>query len=76
MNLCMLLAISSWLLGFELSTANLLREVKCGSMGLSHEAFVGVKMSLTRCFLAYSRTRVTVWAEALSRITYSKTRMG
>ena len=76
MNLRMFLAISSWLVGFELLIANFLREAKCGSMGLSHEAFVGVKMSLTRCFLAYSRTRVTVWAEALSRITYSKTRMG
>ena len=65
----MFLAISSWLLGFELLIANLLKGVKCGSMGLSHEAFVGVKASLMRCLLAYSRTRVTVWAEALSRIT-------
>jgi len=60
MNLRMFLAISSWLLGFELLIANLLKEAKCDSMGLSHEALVGVKTSLIRCFLAYSRTRVTM----------------
>jgi hypothetical protein len=37
----MFLANSSWLLGFELFIVNLLREAKCGSMGLSHEALVG-----------------------------------
>jgi len=72
----MFLANSSWLLGFELFIANLLREAKCGSMGLSHEALVGVKTSLMRCFLTYSRTRGTTWAEALSKITWRRMSMG
>jgi hypothetical protein len=44
----------------------------CASIGLAHDAFVGVKHSLTLCFAAQARIAGVLFADRLSRMTVMK----